>query len=518
MYNDVNIDCAINMTPRITAGTTATTPATVTGERGGDRSWTSAAEASRLLRVTRATLYAYVSRGYIRSESRPGSARERRYSRDDVERLRRRSEWRRHPDLAAASALHWGLPILESSITLIAGSTLYYRGYDAVELARSRPLAEVASLVWSGRFDTALPPPEVPRAAAARGAPPAPRAKRAPTDGDEDALTFVARAQSRLARAAAADSLAFDLRPESVTLTGWRILTLLTAIAARSDVLTPTLDRGLARAWGVSRRGADLLRAALILCADHELNVSSFTARSVASSGANPYAVVIAGLAAIEGTRHGGVSIRVESMMESMRRAPNVRSAIGERLRRGEPIDGFGHPLYRDGDPRAAALMTMLRDRYPRSPELAFAIDLAEAAASVMREHPTIDFALAALARVLRLPAGSPLTLFALGRTIGWIGHAIEQYRTGQIIRPRARYVGNAPVIAPRTPRIPRIPVTPRIRKVFERPLHTATTATHPYTGPPLCRREAPAADAGSPFLATSSMASANVSISSSVV
>src|SRR5205085_10323248 len=100
------------------------------------------------------------------------------------------------------------------------------------------------------------------------------------------------------------------------------------------------------------------------------------------------------------------------------------------------------HRLYRDGDPRAVALMSMIEKRYAKSRELAFAREVASAAGSMLREKPTIDFALAVLARVLKLPKGAPLTLFALGRTIGWIGHAIEQYASDEIIRPRARYVG----------------------------------------------------------------------------
>jgi citrate synthase len=398
---------------------------------GADDLWISAAEASRVLRVSRATLYAYVSRGYVRSQSKPGSSRERQYSREDVERLRRRTEERRDPDKAAARALQWGMPILESSIALIDGHRLYYRGYDAVTLSRSRSLEEVASLIWSGRFDGTLP--SAPRRLAAERRP-------------DDNLPFVARAQSMLAEAAARDPLAFDLRPASVALSGWRILALLTRTATRSRASAPTIEQTLARAWTVSGRGVDLLRSALILCADHELNVSSFTARCVASAGSSPYAVVIAGLAALEGARHGGVGSRVESMLESMRRARHLPNAIAERLRRGEPTDGFGHPLYRNGDPRAAALLDQLRDRYAKSAELAYVLDFADAAVSAMREKATIDFALAALARVLRLPSGSPLTLFAIGRTIGWIGHAIEQYATGQLIRPRAKYVGAAPV------------------------------------------------------------------------
>jgi citrate synthase len=417
MYDDVNVDYEINMT--------------------SDRSWMTADDASRALQVTRSTLYAYVSRGFVRSESRPGATRERRYSRDDVERLRRRTEGRRDPDKAAAQTLQWGLPILESSITLIAGNTLFYRGHDAVELARARSLAEVASLIWTGQFGTTFPP----LAAGAN--------TRNRSDAD---LPFVARAQAALAIASAHDPRAFDLRPRAVAATGWRIFGLLAGVAARSRARAATIEERLAQAWGTSARSHDVLRAALILCADHELNVSSFTARCVASSGSNPYAVVTAGLAAIQGIRHGGLSLRVESLLGSLRRARSVRAELADRLRRGEPIDGFGHPLYRDGDPRAIALMALLRDAYGRSPELTFANEVATRAADLGREQPTIDFALAALARVLRLPAGSPLTLFALGRTIGWIGHAIEQYATEKIIRPRAKYVGIPPPAGRPTP------------------------------------------------------------------
>ena len=407
MYDGVNVDYTINMTTA---------------------SWMSASEASRLLGVTRATLYAYVSRGFVRSQAASGSTRERMYSREDVERLRQRTEERRAPDKAAARALHWGMPILESSIALIDGSRLYYRGLDAAALARSRSLEEVAALIWTGRFETLRAPAPVGRVAQ-----PAPD------------IPFAARAQSLLAVVAAHDPLAFDLRSASVAVTGLRILRLMTRAAIGADPGDRTADAALARAWRVGTRGADVVRAALVLCADHELNVSAFTARCVASSGSHPYAVVIAGLAALEGPKHGGASIRAESMLASMRHARPLRQAVSARLRRGEPIDGFGHPLYREGDPRARLLLDLLGERYGTSAEFRFVREFVRAAADVTGEHPNVDFGLAAAARVLKLPAGSPFTLFAIGRTVGWIGHAIEQYATGQLIRPRARYVGVAP-------------------------------------------------------------------------
>jgi citrate synthase len=396
---------------------------------GDDRApWVSAADAARLLGVSRSTLYAYVSRRLVRSQPSSPSTRDRMYAREDLERLRRRTEERREPDKAAARALQWGMPILESSITLTDGRRLYYRGLDAAMLARSRSLEDVAALIWTGTLDR-------PRTRSSDR-----RTSRAPLR-----LPFVARAQTMLAAAAARDPLAFDRRPANVAATGMSILRLLVRAAvdnAPHDVDTHT---ALARAWKAGPRGEDLLRAALVLCADHELNVSSFTARCVASAGSHPYGVVIAGLAALEGPKHGGASLRAESMLDSMRGAHPVRGAIEARLRQGERLDGFGHPLYRDGDPRARLLLDMLNERYARSAECRFVSDVADAVTRTTGEHPNVDFALAAIARVAGLPAGSPLIVFAIGRSVGWIGHAIEQYATDRLIRPRAKYVGVPP-------------------------------------------------------------------------
>lgn len=390
-----------------------------------------AAEAARALGVTPATLYAYVSRGLVRSEPGPGPSRARRYAREDIERLRRRAEERRDPAKVATHALAWGVPVLESAITLIAGHAVYYRGVDAVTLARTASVEAVASLIWTGRLDDARPAiaQTLTRTRAI------PRPTVAP---------FIARAQSVLALAAAADPLAFDLRPGALVRTGWRILDLLVGVAT-PGVHRDRIDAALARGWRVRAGGEDVLRAALILSADHELNVSAFTARCVASAGSHPYAVVLAGLAAIEGLKHGGSTARAESLLTDLRRARSVRDALTERLRHGHRVEGFGHPLYPRGDPRAAALLVMLSERFPRSPDLRFVSDFARAAVSLSSEQPNLDFALAAVSRVLGLPPKSGLTLFAIGRTIGWLGHAIEQYALDGIIRPRARYVGVAP-------------------------------------------------------------------------
>jgi len=388
--------------------------------------WVDTDEAIELLGVSRATLYAYVSRGRVRSEAVPGGHRRSRYSRDDLDRLVARSRERRNPEKAAEQALQWGLPILESKITLIADERLYYRGRDASRLARSSSLADVAALLWTGAADSAgalglTKLPGAPRAALPEG-------------------HFIAAAQAALAVAAVADPLAFDLRPRAVVQTGSRILWLLARVATRGKAVHGSIDATLAAAWGVPRQ-VDLVRAALILSADHELNVSTFTARCVASAGGSPYGVVVAGLAALEGTRHGGTTARIEASWETLRRARDLRGALADKLRRGEAIEGFGHRLYAQGDPRAAVLLALL----PSSKAAVFARDFAAAAQDVLGEAPTVDFALVAVARALGLPRGAALTLFAIGRTVGWIAHALEQYAERAIIRPRAKYVGEAP-------------------------------------------------------------------------
>jgi citrate synthase len=398
-----------------------------------------AQEAARELGISLPTLYAYVSRGLIHSEATGGSKRTRRYWAEDVQKLKERQEQRRDPAKAVETALHWGAPVLESAITLLANDRLYYRGYDALELATQRSVEQVAALIWTGEL---APAGSALFSQAVGALSPECQTVRPHLTS----LSPVEAFQVMLPLAAVNDLAAYDLRPAAVAQTGARIMRLLTMLAAGDQPAGLGIAQTLQQGWTPHNAQATaLLNAALILCADHELNVSSFTARCVASAGSTPYQVVLAGLAALQGIKHGRVTERIELFWREAGIPAGVRSTLANYLKRGETIPGFGHPLYPQGDPRGRLLLELTTAAYPELPAVKLAQAMVAETFELIGEYPTIDFGLVTLAQTLRLPASGAITLFALGRTIGWIGHAIEQYQLDRIIRPRAQYKGRQP-------------------------------------------------------------------------
>jgi len=401
----------------------------------------SASEAANALGVSMQTLYAYVSRGLIRSEA--GHGRQRRYRADDVQRLLARKELRRSPDLSAEDALYWGAPLLDSALTLIEDGQVYYRGRKVAELVAHHTFEEVAALLWTGETAQGA---ALFQSASDR----TPRARyetilaRLEVDGLD--LPPLHSLQALLPLASLEDPSAYDLRPATVAQSGARILRLMTQVLVGEAAHRQPIASALQRGWCAQEESAaSLFDCALMACADHELNASTFAARVAASTGANPYAVVTAGLAALGGIKHGGYTERVESLFQGIESSAQLRESLAQRLRRGEDIPGFGHHLYPQGDPRAALLLQGLARQQADRPAFALVQAAMETAEQAIGERPSLDFALVALALTLNLPRGSALALFALGRAAGWIGHAIEQYATDRMIRPRARYSGDLP-------------------------------------------------------------------------
>ncbi len=385
-----------------------------------------AAAAARSLRVTRATLYAYASRGMIATEPDPADPRRRLYRAIDVARLLKAKERGRKPKAIAAGALDWGVGALTSRITLVEDGRLFYRGQDAAALARHASLEDVARLLWDCRDHDPFhdhPAPDVvwrnlPRSL--NDAAPTERCRALLPLVDTAARAMWNREPARLASDAAA-----LLRVVAACLLG-----------AKPDAAP--IHEQMARAWRLDGTGADLVRAALVLLADHELNASTFAARVVASTGASLTACVSAGLAALSGPLHGGATALAELLLDEAGRTGDARGTVEARLRRGEPIPAFGHPLYPDRDPRADFVLRHLPDDAARSALIA-TVD------ETVGQCPNVDFALASLRRALDLPPGSGFVLFAMARTAGWIAHALEQNTEKKLIRPRAEYVGIRP-------------------------------------------------------------------------
>jgi citrate synthase len=402
----------------------------------------SSREAAARLGVKETTLYAYVARGLLRSQ--PGEeGRARRYSARDVDALLERRKAQKSPEAAARRALFWGSPVVESSISFIDGVRLYYRGVDATTLAARATFEQAATLLWTGalpdepRFPAVSPPPQR-LGATVRG-----------LTADAPPITVL---QVLAPALGVLDPARFDTSPEQVVATARRLVTRLTcgfALAREAKKPADGIAATLLVALGVRPVEASIavMDRALVLCAEHELNPSTFAARVAASTGADPYAVVAAALATITGPKHGGASERVEALLREVETPARVRKVLLARAARGEPIPGFGHILYPSGDPRVAPLLSAARELAGKKKdgalETLFAV--VDAMADQGRPPPNLDLALVAVSSALRLPAGSAGAIFALGRTAGWIAHALEQYGMDELIRPRARYVGPAP-------------------------------------------------------------------------
>lgn len=409
-------------------------------QRSGVSDYVSAAEAARLLDVKRQTLYAYASRGLVRSEPGP-KGRGHRYSRADLERLRSRVDARSGHGPVAAGALRFGEPVLATAISYIGADGPRYRGRSAVELAQSGTSFEaVAELLWSGTEPAA---PDWPVREAARLTA---RLRGAIPTGEGPLYTLLTAAP----RLALLDTARFGSPKESEWERAKLLVRALGALAALSfdtrrvarAASAGTVAETVGIALGARERAFGAIERTLVLCADHELNASTFAARVVASTGADLYASITAALAAMTGPRHGAASDRLEALVDEVGDPRRADAAIAARTGRGEAIPGFGHPLYPSGDPRVPPLVEAAESVARKSKKLAVVLAVGEAMKRARRAPPNLDFGLVVVARALELPRGAASVLFSIGRIAGWVAHALEQREAGYVLRPRAQYVG----------------------------------------------------------------------------
>jgi citrate synthase len=441
-----------------------------------------AAEAAAQLGVKLGTLYAYVSRGWLKSYRRR-VGREALYRRSDIEALRgvtmpergRRgrslpdaSSWVTIAQLPTVDESPSGVIVAESGVSSIIDGRLAYRGYPIEELVEGASFEEACLLLWNGERPPAAEL-EILRDTIAGAKMPAPVAAALAAIGRDAAplqrLALMMPALAASERRNPARSRIDDART---------IISMIPLALARNASGEKGGRGGQARdGGGIAARllrgilgGCDEperegLDRVLIACAEHELNASTFAARVVASTGADLFASVLAALCSLSGPIHGGACDRIESMFADLENGMRLDDLLAAFSGRNLLPPGFGHAIYPGGDPRAALLKKVAAAIARRRGRRLFdsALKVEEAVLKRDRLRPNLDFYLTVCARMIGFPRGLPAAIFATGRAAGWIAHGIEQYADNRLIRPRMRYRGsplrhwNAAAPPARTPR-----------------------------------------------------------------
>jgi citrate synthase len=389
-------------------------------------------EVAERLRVKPATVYAYASRGLLHSRRQPGE-RQSWFNRSEVERLAASSGER--------SSMLRGL-VVQSALTAIEHGRLYFRGRDAIKLAREHRFEDVANFLWTGQLESGgvwqADPGMTDLAARAQAVLPA-------------KASYLERLRLAVTTIGVVDPFRHDLRVGAVVATTSTLLaTAVSALPTRSRVRSQS-DDGVGMAELLWSRLSDreptedelrLLDTAMCLLTEHELPPSTLAARLIASAGADPYGVIGTGMAISAGTITASASLAVESYLYDANPLSSSSSLISERLHSGKPVPGFGHTLYPDGDPRAVEILGRLPS--VADPErMEHVSDLLTTLERRGLPPPNVGFALGALAYATKLAFGAGEAIFGVSRAVGWIAHALEEYENeGNRPRPRAVYIG----------------------------------------------------------------------------
>ncbi|WP_329455232.1 citrate synthase/methylcitrate synthase [Streptomyces sp. NBC_01497] len=362
-----------------------------------------------------------------------------------------------------------GVVVTETALGDVRGTEgfYHYRQYSAIELAHTRSFEDV----WHLMFHGALPDAEQSAAFAARVA-----VLRHLPDEVADALPAIARASAAvgpLAGLRTALSLygsATGLRPLYDTDPARRtedalaacavvptILTALHRIGRGQEPLAPRDDLGHAANYLWMLTGsqpepehARAIEQYLVATVDHGFNPSTFTARVIASTGADLAACLVGGVGAFSGPLHGGAPARALDTLDAIGTADRIDPWIREQVLAGGRIMGFGHAVYRTEDPRSR----MLREIAQKfgGPLVDFAVRVEERVEAILAElkpgrelHTNVEFYAGVVMERCGLPRTMFTPTFAVARVVGWSANILEQAADPKIIRPGARYVGEAP-------------------------------------------------------------------------
>ncbi|SFI82324.1 citrate synthase [Thermoflavimicrobium dichotomicum] len=350
-----------------------------------------------------------------------------------------------------------GVVALESKISSIVDGVLTYRGFNIDDLADHAQFEEVIFLLWKGRLPKQAELDELKRTLDEHASIPdvlLEQLRQYPKDAHPMAVL-----RTTVSALAMFDPDADKNDPEvnylkAVKLTA-KIPTIITAFDRLRKGLEPVAPKaGLGFAGNflymltgkepteVAKRAFD---KALTLHADHELNASTFTARVAAGTLADMYSAITAAIGALKGPLHGGANEAVMRMLEEIQTPERIESYINGKLERKEKIMGFGHRVYKDGDPRAKHLKEMSRQLGEQVGNTKW-FEMSKQIESLVYEKkglkPNVDFYSASVYTYLGIDKDLFTPIFAMSRVTGWTAHVMEQYADNRLIRPRAEYTG----------------------------------------------------------------------------
>lgn len=351
-----------------------------------------------------------------------------------------------------------GVVATQSAISSIIDDTLTYVGYDIDDLADHASFEEVIYLLWHKRLPKVEELAELKQQLADNMAVPQEvlnHFKTYPIDKVHP-MTALRTAVSMLGLY---DEKAEDMSEAANYLKAIqlqaRMSTLVSAFARvrkGQEPISPKSDLSFAANFLYMLNGEipeaieeEAFNKALVLHADHELNASTFTARVCVATLSDVYSGVVAALGALKGPLHGGANEQVMKMLMEIGSVENVDSYINEKLANKEKIMGFGHRVYRKGDPRAKHLremsqkLTKLRGE-EKWYEMSNKID--DIVTSQKNLPPNVDFYSASVYHSLNIDHDLFTPIFAVSRVSGWLAHILEQYSNNRLIRPRAEYTG----------------------------------------------------------------------------
>jgi citrate synthase len=328
------------------------------------------------------------------------------------------------------------------------GGALRYRGVNIEDLAGKVTFGDVWALLVDGRFGQGLPPAEpfpIPvHTGDVRVDVQAALAMLAPIWGYQPLLDITdVEARDQLARGSV---MALSYVAQSARGIGRAAVP-----QARIDECDTITERFMTR-WRGEPDPAHVraIDAYWVSAAEHGLNASTFTARVIASTGADVAAAMSGAIGAMSGPLHGGAPARVLPMIEEVENVGDARKVVSNILDRGDRLMGFGHRVYRAEDPRARVLRRTCQELGAERYEVAAALE--QAALAELRERrpdraieTNVEFWAAVILDFAKVPPHMMPAMFTCARTAGWCAHILEQKRTGRLVRPSARYVGPNP-------------------------------------------------------------------------